>query len=85
MPCILCNRSVTIIPCKHINGILTIEEFVSISKLNPNPSLSLLTYTNAYKNLHDDCPCKDCLIKPMCCEDNKATDLCDAYKIKVGG
>jgi hypothetical protein len=82
MPCRVCERSTTIFPCKHIDGIITAKEFMSIAKMDILPSISLSHYTKIFKSLHDNCPCKECLINSICAnkKNYNPNELCDAYK-----
>jgi len=87
MPCRVCERSTTISPCKHIDGIITTKEFMSIAIMDTLPSISLSRYVKIFKNLHDNCPCKECLVNPICAgtKNYKSNELCDAYKRLVDG
>jgi hypothetical protein len=82
MPCRVCERSAIISPCKHPDGIITITEFMDIAIMDTIPSISLSRYVKIFKNLHDNCPCKECLINSICANkvNYNANELCDIYK-----
>jgi hypothetical protein len=82
MPCRVCERSTTISPCKHTDGIISAKEFMDIAIMDTIPSISLSRYVKIFKNLHDNCPCKECLINSICANTTnyKSNELCDTYK-----
>lgn len=60
MPCTICNALFHTRPCEHPSGIL--EYYDKLIKITNFSSYILAVY----KDLHDICPCKECLVKIVC-------------------
>jgi hypothetical protein len=86
MPCSSCYDLFTMIPCIHSTGELhcnksTKTEFdgkyflinIDDSMISPSTRQRL---KNLYKLLHDQCPCKECLVKSICCRNSPD---CETY------
>jgi hypothetical protein len=75
MPCKACRKAFAITPCKHPTGIFeklldtsNLEDccfFYGVSMTNKPSVMGMKRY---YRLLKEKCPCKDCLINPMCIE-----------------
>lgn len=86
MPCLACKSNYTILPCEHPTGVI---DESSREKIRSRVSRANITISNSemygfdkcndkcYKELHFNCPCKNCLIKTMCNE--KFDDRCQEY------
>jgi hypothetical protein len=82
MPCQACKISFSEnIPCLHPTGILGDGEHIYMT-VNKIAQIDKYGYDRCtkdiYKELHFNCPCKDCLIKMMCKE--MFDERCDSYK-----
>lgn len=65
MPCLTCRNTFKVTPCEHKDGI--INTFNLTSYILPESSVVFeKTVFKLFKNLHDRCPCKECLVKVMC-------------------
>jgi hypothetical protein len=82
MPCQACKVSFSgNIPCLHPTGKLGDEEhvYMTINKVLQGDKYGYdRCMKDIYKELHFNCPCKDCLIKMMCKE--MFDERCDSYK-----
>ena len=85
MPCLICKKTILVFPCEHKDGIINKDNFkeVTIQKDLRDWYLEneLLVYIEAYKELHDRCPCKDCLLKTMCMREDveDLDEICEKY------
>jgi len=63
MPCNNCDQLYKVRPCDHSTGIVSHDDIPHIMKGDRNKSIIV---PRVYLALHDDCPCKDCLVRPIC-------------------
>lgn len=87
MPCFLCDNTLKIRPCVHPTGIVNKEELDEIAKIRLT-SEEVKIYIESIKNLHDKCPCIDCLVRVVCLNEKQTVtqsinSLCDEYKTLV--
>lgn len=67
MPCQLCSKQFTTIPCKHKDGILSKKELSENNYFNSLTQSDMMPYVEiAYKTLYQECPCKECIVKMIC-------------------
>lgn len=82
MPCPVCKLSFNVNPCEHQTGIITLDTKESIVE-HITPVLTsylkgstLNKFMEAlYLQLHNNCPCIECLVKVMCTEGH----ACEKY------
>jgi len=63
MPCNNCDQLYKVRPCDHSTGIVSHDDIPHIMRGDRNKSIIV---PRVYLALHDDCPCKDCLVRPIC-------------------
>jgi len=63
MPCNNCDQLYKVRPCDHSTGIVSHGDIPHIMKGDRNKSI---LFPNIYLNLNKHCPCKECLVKPIC-------------------
>jgi len=84
MPCIICRETLAILPCEHRTGVISGEfelDHIVVNKGSWYQAKESMLYIEGYKELHDRCPCKNCLIKTICAVgDHAGEDICDLYK-----
>jgi hypothetical protein len=80
MPCPACKISFSIDPCKHESGeFIGIEILIDLRYKSVSESIGYKEFTmECFKELHFNCPCKECLVKMQC--NLKFDDRCDEYK-----
>jgi len=82
MPCQICNLSFNMKPCEHSNGIVT-KELIKINNFTMQGYIEPYI-ESIYKDLHLDCPCKECLIKMMCMSNQLNKPHCGSYYELIG-
>lgn len=82
MPCPVCKLSFNTNPCEHQTGIITLDtkenivEHISLVLTSFLKGSTLHRFMEAlYLELHNNCPCKECLVKVMCQEGH----ACEKY------
>lgn len=63
MPCNNCDQLYKIRACEHPTGIVTYDDIPVIIRGDKNKSIIV---PKIYLALHKYCPCKECLVKPIC-------------------
>jgi len=63
MPCNNCDQLYKVRPCDHSTGIVTHDDISTIIKGDKNKSI---IFPSIYLNLNKYCPCKECLVRPIC-------------------
>jgi hypothetical protein len=68
MPCPACDISYTVRPCEHETGILIEKDVTKIKEFRPilYSDNAIVFHTKVYKDLHFNCPCRNCLVKATC-------------------
>lgn len=76
MPCQTCNMIFKINPCDHQDGILRDGQDIFIEK-----RLSIYDLKKQYYNLYIKCPCKECLVRPVCISGRNCEEFMDRILI----
>ena len=63
MPCKTCYKIFKIKPCDHPSGI-----FKHKTEVYHYKDTMIYDIERLYKRLYDECPCKECLVRPACVE-----------------
>lgn len=85
MPCPACDRTYYVPPCKHETGILITKDRYLTASYADIPGIfrvatldcTIVFHVEAYKELHFNCPCKECLVKVVC--DAQFDERCPEY------
>jgi hypothetical protein len=78
MPCTSCSNTFGLEPCKHSDGNLNVDDIPLSKYISKNSQDDFRkTVIKLYKNLHNDCPCIECLVKMIC----KLGVKCPIYQI----
>lgn len=81
MPCGACVVGFNQKPCEHLTGTIDGEEAIRkyVGRYIPHEKDGfVLCMVACYKELHYNCPCRECLVKITC--NLKFDERCDEYK-----
>lgn len=86
MPCKVCDNFFNIKPCENKDTVIFNKQLFRKQKTYETVvKVKLDRYIIAtYNELHNDCPCKTCLVKTLCSGNNiREDDICDDYKVVI--